>query len=207
LPENLVVTMGVEEDENDDVPQVDLTSERWSVRESARKNLYTGKTYNSVENVQQFFKERGIKPPVARMPLSRPTPPPPPTSKSPAPPAERMPWDAAPAAPAIPKPGPVPVRSSPQGSLFGPPGAAPQANPPANTTTLIPPVKSRSELPKVPPAPKRPAQTGTVVEHPKYGTGTIVRREGEGDDAKIVVIFQRHGMKKLVEKYAGLKKP
>jgi DNA helicase-2/ATP-dependent DNA helicase PcrA len=36
--------------------------------------------------------------------------------------------------------------------------------------------------------------------------GTIVRREGEGDDAKIVVIFQRHGMKKLVEKYAGLKK-
>ncbi len=56
------------------------------------------------------------------------------------------------------------------------------------------------------PAPKRPAQTGTVVEHPKYGTGTIVRREGEGDDAKIVVIFQRHGMKKLVEKYAGLKK-
>jgi DNA helicase-2/ATP-dependent DNA helicase PcrA len=45
-----------------------------------------------------------------------------------------------------------------------------------------------------------------VVEHPKYGTGTIVRREGDGDDAKVVVIFQRHGMKKLVEKYAGLKK-
>jgi DNA helicase-2/ATP-dependent DNA helicase PcrA len=52
---------------------------------------------------------------------------------------------------------------------------------------------------------KRPNQTGTVVEHPKYGKGTIVRREGDGDDAKIVVIFQRHGMKKLIEKYAGLK--
>jgi DNA helicase II / ATP-dependent DNA helicase PcrA len=201
LPSNLVVTMGVEED--DDVPQVDLSAERWSVRESARKNLYTGKTYNSVENVQQFFKERGITPPVARMPLSRPTPPvPQPAAKAP---AERMPWDAAPAAPAapqVPKAGPIPVRSTPQGSLFGPPAAAPIAPRPQ----LIPPIKARTELPKAPPPPKSPARTGTVVEHPKYGTGTIVRREGEGDDAKIVVIFQRYGMKKLIEKYAGLKK-
>ena len=50
-----------------------------------------------------------------------------------------------------------------------------------------------------------PALRGQPVEHPKYGTGTIVRREGEGDDAKVTVIFQRYGMKKLVEKYAGLK--
>jgi DNA helicase-2/ATP-dependent DNA helicase PcrA len=57
-----------------------------------------------------------------------------------------------------------------------------------------------------PVAPKRPAQTGTVVEHPKYGKGTIVRREGEGEDAKVVVSFARHGLKKLVEKYAGLKR-
>jgi DNA helicase-2/ATP-dependent DNA helicase PcrA len=179
LPSNLVVTMGVEED--DDVPQVDLSAERWTVRESARKNLYTGKTYNSVENVQQFFRERGITPPVARMPLSRPAPPP--------------------AAP--PRPTPVPTRpAAPQGSLFGPPPGSPSMPRPQ----LIPPVKARTELPKTPPPPRRPAQTGTVVEHPKYGTGTIVRREGDGDDAKIVVIFQRHGMKKLVEKYAGLKK-
>jgi len=34
------------------------------------------------------------------------------------------------------------------------------------------------------PALKAPARTGTVVEHPKYGKGTIVRREGDGDDAK-----------------------
>jgi DNA helicase-2/ATP-dependent DNA helicase PcrA len=61
-------------------------------------------------------------------------------------------------------------------------------------------------LPKAPPAPKQPPRTGTVVEHPKYGKGTIVRREGDGDNAKLVVIFQHHGMKKLVEKYAGLTK-
>jgi DNA helicase-2/ATP-dependent DNA helicase PcrA len=42
--------------------QVDLYSERYEVRESARKNLYTGKTYNSVENIRQFFTERGGQP-------------------------------------------------------------------------------------------------------------------------------------------------
>jgi DNA helicase II / ATP-dependent DNA helicase PcrA len=71
---------------------------------------------------------------------------------------------------------------------------------------MIPPPRSGASLPKAPPPPKHPARTGTVVEHPKYGMGTIVRREGDGDDAKIVVSFQRHGLKKLVEKYAGLKK-
>lgn len=45
-----------------------------------------------------------------------------------------------------------------------------------------------------------------TVEHPKYGSGTVVRREGEGDNAKITVNFARYGLKKLVEKYAGLKR-
>ncbi|MEQ1949052.1 MAG: UvrD-helicase domain-containing protein [Bryobacteraceae bacterium] len=39
--------------------QVDLYSERYEVRETVRRNLYTGKTYNSVENIRQFFNERG----------------------------------------------------------------------------------------------------------------------------------------------------
>jgi DNA helicase-2/ATP-dependent DNA helicase PcrA len=42
--------------------------------------------------------------------------------------------------------------------------------------------------------------------HPKYGKGTVVRREGDGADAKVVVVFERYGLKKLVEKYAGLTK-
>ncbi len=37
---------------------VDLYSEQYEVRETARKNLYTGKTYNSVENIKQFFAEQ-----------------------------------------------------------------------------------------------------------------------------------------------------
>jgi hypothetical protein len=39
-----------------------------------------------------------------------------------------------------------------------------------------------------------------------YGEGLVVRREGEGEDAKITVSFPRHGMKKLIEKYAKLKR-
>ncbi|MDQ2901757.1 MAG: ATP-dependent DNA helicase Rep, partial [Acidobacteriota bacterium] len=63
----------------------------------------------------------------------------------------------------------------------------------------------KNPLPLAPAAAKKPARTGTLVEHPKYGRGTIVRREGDGEDAKITVSFQRHGLKKLIEKYAGLK--
>jgi DNA helicase-2/ATP-dependent DNA helicase PcrA len=116
-----------------------LTAERDDVRETVKRNLYTGKTYNSVENVAQFFAERGM---------------------------------------------PFPAAQTAGGSR---------------------PVASRS-LPAAPAAPKKPARTGMVVEHPKYGTGTVVRREGDGEDAKITVSFPGYGLKKLVEKYAGLKK-
>ena len=47
---------------------------------------------------------------------------------------------------------------------------------------------------------------GQRVRHPKYGEGTVYRREGDGDDAKITVQFPRFGLKKLVEKYAQLDK-
>jgi DNA helicase-2/ATP-dependent DNA helicase PcrA len=57
-----------------------------------------------------------------------------------------------------------------------------------------------------PPPVRKGARAGMTVEHPKYGTGTVVRREGEGDDAKITVNFPRYGLKKLIEKYAGLKR-
>ncbi len=42
--------------------QVDLYAEQNLVRETARKNLYTGKTYNSVENIRQFFAEKSGAP-------------------------------------------------------------------------------------------------------------------------------------------------
>ena len=47
-------------------------------------------------------------------------------------------------------------------------------------------------------------QKGARVRHPKYGEGIVALREGDGDDAKITVQFQKHGVKKLVEKFAQL---
>jgi DNA helicase-2/ATP-dependent DNA helicase PcrA len=45
---------------------------------------------------------------------------------------------------------------------------------------------------------------GTRVRHSKYGVGTIIEVEGEGEDRKLTVSFQDHGAKKLIERYANL---
>jgi DNA helicase-2/ATP-dependent DNA helicase PcrA len=47
---------------------------------------------------------------------------------------------------------------------------------------------------------------GQRVRHAKYGEGVILLREGDGEDAKLTVLFSRHGMKKLMEKFANLQK-
>ncbi len=58
------------------------------------------------------------------------------------------------------------------------------------------------------PAPNGAAglKQGQRVRHSKYGEGTVLMREGDGEDAKVTVMFQRHGMKKLMEKFANLEK-
>lgn len=117
--------------------RVDLFVERHEVREAARRHAYTGKTYNSVENIAEFFRERGLPPP----PAARAT--------------------VAPKPVAAPKPAPQPT-----GGGF---------------------------------------RAGATVQHPKYGKGLVLRREGQGDDTKLTVSFPGYGLKKLVAKYAGLK--
>ncbi|MBI4852664.1 MAG: UvrD-helicase domain-containing protein [Acidobacteria bacterium] len=47
---------------------------------------------------------------------------------------------------------------------------------------------------------------GMRVKHPKYGEGLVLRREGDGDHAKLLVSFPGFGQKKLLEKAAGLVK-
>ena len=49
-------------------------------------------------------------------------------------------------------------------------------------------------------------KVGTRVRHAKYGVGLIVRREGEGDNAKLTINFPGYGHKKMIEKYAALEK-
>jgi DNA helicase-2/ATP-dependent DNA helicase PcrA len=65
---------------------------------------------------------------------------------------------------------------------------------------------SRPKLEVEAPTGKTGLKQGSRVRHPKYGEGTVFRREGDGDDAKITVQFQQHGVKKLVEKFAQLER-
>ena len=100
---------------------------RYGRREGARRSSYSGPTYNSTDNVADFFASRGKK-------FSRP----------------------------------------------------------------------KIELPA--PTGHTGFRPGQRVRHPKYGEGTVYRREGDGESAKITVQFPRYGLKKLVEKYAQLEK-
>ena len=174
--------------------EVDLFAEQSDVRESVKRNLYTGKTYNSVENIAQFFSERGMPPPsgfVRKLDSN---------AKAPAPP------NAAPVRPSPPIAPKTNVR--PQGQLFSaPPRPADErkeAKPPAPVSRFPPP-----SSPSVPSSARRVpmsgVRSGATIHHPKYGRGTVLRREGDGEDAKLTISFPGHGLKKIVEKYAGIK--
>lgn len=136
---------------------LDLFGERAMVREAVRRHTYTGKTVNSIDHIQQFFAERGMRGPAV---------------------------GASPPKPAAPAP---------------PPKAASQP-PPAPQKPAAPPPPARKS------APQRGGglRPGAAVRHPKYGRGTIVRKEGDGDDAKLTVSFPGFGLKKLVARFAGL---
>src|SRR5262249_26118119 len=58
--------------------------------------------------------------------------------------------------------------------------------------------------PPVPPGALDGMRAGVRVRHPLFGVGTVLRREGEGDDLKLTVSFPAVGAKKLVARYAGL---
>jgi DNA helicase-2/ATP-dependent DNA helicase PcrA len=139
IPSHLILDLGAQ----DEAGEINLVPERHDVWQSARRHTFTGKTYNSIENISQFFGERGVT-------FNGPKPPP--------------------------------------------------AQPPPRPPVIVP------AAPLAPSTAPRRVRPGMSVDHPKYGTGTVIRREGEGEDAKITVNFPRYGLKKLVEKYAGLKR-
>lgn len=158
VPKQLIQRAGAKPE----APEVDLFSERHEVREAVKKNLYTGKTYNSLGNISQFFSERGMPAPRG---IAAPQPP------------ERS--------------GISPV------SQVRPQQYPPRAASPAGS------VARSSGVPTG--KPKAPFGPGSSIRHPKYGRGIVLRREGEGDEAKLTVQFAGHGLKKLIQKYAGIK--
>jgi DNA helicase-2/ATP-dependent DNA helicase PcrA len=149
----------------------DLFAEQYEVRESARRNLYTGKTYNSVENIQQFFAERG------KTSSAQPSGQPPRAG------LQNAGNQQSPPTGQLPLPTPPPVQSIAKPAPLSQSGSAPSRPAPAG---------------------KRGFRAGAMIVHPKYGRGTVLRREGDGEDAKLTVSFPGYGLKKLVEKYAGI---
>ena len=148
--------------------EVDLFSEQYDVRQSVKRNLYTGKTYNSVENITQFFSERGMAPPSG-------------------------------------------FTRRPEGQ--DPPGTAGResllpSSKQEERRVSPPPQVSGPQKSSKPPAPMKGqtgAKSGMTIQHPKYGRGTVLRREGDGEDAKLTISFPGYGLKKIIEKYAGIK--
>jgi DNA helicase-2/ATP-dependent DNA helicase PcrA len=130
--------------------EVDLYAEQHDVRESVKRNLYTGRTYNSVENIAQFFNERG---------MTRPS------GFTRRPEAARQ-----------------PSRTEPDKTVLRGPGGPPH---------------------KMPGGPA--SKQSQTVQHPKYGRGTVLRREGDGEDAKLTISFPGYGLKKIIAKYAGIR--
>jgi DNA helicase II / ATP-dependent DNA helicase PcrA len=49
-------------------------------------------------------------------------------------------------------------------------------------------------------------EQGEQVEHPKWGIGTIIIKQGAGPNQKLQILFPEEGQKKVMAKYAGLKK-
>ena len=47
---------------------------------------------------------------------------------------------------------------------------------------------------------------GARIRHSKYGEGTVLLREGDGEDAKLTIHFAKFGVKKLIEKFANLQR-
>jgi DNA helicase II / ATP-dependent DNA helicase PcrA len=52
--------------------------------------------------------------------------------------------------------------------------------------------------------PRRPVKRGSRVRHPTLGQGVVLEMDGQGEDAKITVFFDKAGKRKLVAKFANL---
>jgi DNA helicase-2/ATP-dependent DNA helicase PcrA len=73
--------------------------------------------------------------------------------------------------------------------------------------SLLRPAASHTAMDLPHPSGATGLKKGQRVRHSKYGEGVILLREGDGEDAKLTVLFSsRHGIKKLMEKFANLQK-
>ena len=95
-------------------------------------------------------------------------------------------------APAAAPPGRPPAAG---GSTWGRP--APPSRPLPGGRQLVPD-------PDAVAVPRRPVKRGSRVRHPTLGNGVVLEMEGQGEEARLTVFFEKAGKRKLVAKFANL---
>ena len=85
-------------------------------------------------------------------------------------------------------------------------GGLPETTPRRGTAGGLP-AGSRAATPMPAPGPApdhAELRPGVRVRHPLFGVGTVLRRDGGGEELKLTVSFPVVGAKKLVARFAGL---
>jgi DNA helicase-2/ATP-dependent DNA helicase PcrA len=186
------------------------------------RKSFGGETYDSVDNLAKFFSKRGLPFDPAGDPGARPGAKAAPRSSPQGQPAQGagVKGTTARRAAASGSPQAAPRRPQQQTLLgMGPePAASPQRAPtaghPAPTAGYPPPTGSYPPRAKpaatlrfaTRPITRGPFRPGTKVRHAKFGVGTVMRLEGEGENQKLSINFAGYGLKKVVLKYAGLQR-
>jgi hypothetical protein len=193
--------------------------------EAKSRKSYGGETYDSVDNLAKFFSKRGLPFDPAKDSGAQPGAAPRTSPQSA--PGQKSAAQTAGAQAAAARGTRAPQREAPQGfpprrpqqqTLLGM-GPEPARTPPpafrVPNTAYPPRATARPTARPTPPATPRfatrpvargPFRPGTKVRHAKFGVGTVMRLEGEGENQKLSINFAGYGMKKVVLKYAGLQR-
>jgi DNA helicase-2/ATP-dependent DNA helicase PcrA len=191
---------------------------------------YSGETYDSVDNLGKFFSKRGlafdpgdvgVRPAAGNAARDPEAPPQSRTAQRPQatprsqtqqrPQQQTLAGLGAPTAPtAQRRTGQTPTAQTPttQTQTTRPHGPNRTYPPPAPNTAYTPRAKpvGAPRFASRPTAPRGPFRPGAKVRHAKFGVGTVLRLEGEGEDQKLSINFAGYGLKKVVLKYANLQR-
>ncbi len=99
---------------------------------------------------------------------------------------------------APPQAAPAPARSSSFQPAPRPSVPSPYTPRPQPTGRTVVPVPDESAVPR------RPIKRGSRVRHPTLGAGVVLEMEGQGEETRITVFFEKAGKRKLVAKFANL---
>ncbi len=125
-----------------------------------------------------------------------------PAAGGPLAPAAPEPRYARPPSPASPRPAASPAYGRPASPL-SPSPPSPTSSRPASPAAPSG-YRERTLEPDPDALPRRPVKRGSRVRHPTLGQGVVLEMDGQGDDAKITVFFDKAGKRKLVAKFANL---